>query len=487
MPIVPRFVGQPDPSQAPEQNWAQGIQQAALAGEQLRRMGLEATLSKERLAMEKERQGLAMQQGQQGLEIGRQNLAMNAQTLQANQQKMDASQDFGRVADYQMQRAQDPFERFGGPVSPQEMDRLEEIGAQKAMEQIKTPEGKALFAQTYIAGRKEREVTAAFEQTQGRLQNLLLGVSQMPAAKTFQPQLETLAVALNQLSNPRLSPEDRAQALGEFNKQFDGVQGLIRNESIRMDKYQEALAMADAKRKMFPPGHPNRELFDGAFTDLMMNPSADPDTYVKTMAAAEVGLVEHPQRKGMFLKPEEVAQDMRLREQSMAQHEAAMAKVAAGQAPTPMDLWKMAQMQYESQFYKDRETGQLVPMLANPMTLEEIYMVNEQRYRPPTDVNIDAGIEGAGLAPTAGASAPQAAPTPTAPAAPPAPSVEDWLGKGTWTPEGEFKLTPDAEAKKAEYFAFKKAQEEAAKEKQRKDAAERRKGAIRSRTRGIGG
>ena len=486
MPIVPRFVGQPDPSQAPEQTWAQGIQQAALAGEQLRRMGLEATLSKERLAMEKERQGLAMQQGQQGLEIGRQNLAMNAQTLQANQQKMDASQDFGRVADYQMQRAQDPFERFGGPVSPQEMDRLEEIGAQKAMEQIKTPEGKALFAQTYIAGRKEREVTAAFEQTQGRLQNLLLGVAQMPAAKTFQPQIETLAVALDQLDNPGMTPEDRSRALGEFNKQLGDVQGLIRSESLRMDRFAETLAMADAKRRMFPPGHPNRELFDSVFVDMQLNPNADPDEYIKRMGAAEIGLVEHPLHRKMYVQPERVAEEMRLRDQLTNERQMFDARLAAGETPTPFERARMDIMEFESQFYTDKETGQKVSLYSTVRSLDEIKAFNDFRFKPKTDVDIDAGIEGAGLAPAA--AAPQAAPAaPATPAAPPAPSVEDWLGQGTWTPEGNFVRTPEAEAKRTEYFARKKAEEEAAKEQQRKDAAERRKASIRSRTRGIGG
>ena len=395
MPIVPRFVGQPDPSQAPEQNWAHGIQQAALAGEQLRRMGLEATLSKERLAMDKERQGLAMRQGEQGLEIGKQNLELGRQNIAANQRQFDAADDKGRIAEWQMQRGGSIQDQYGGagigsepipdgfsgprPMTKDDLDRLEVLGAQEMMNQIQTPEGKDLFARTFKEGLKERQIQLGFEQTQGKLQNLLLGVSRMPSAATFQPMLETLAISLDQLSNPGLEADKRAAAVDGLSQKILDVEKLIYNEDLRIQRYDATLATAASKRDALPVGHPSRALFEGIVTELQMNPQANPDSYATRMGAAEVNLVEDPVTKG-YMKPEVLSELQLKRDAQTQQLTIAKMRFDQGGVISPFEASKMARSSYESQYHIDKETGQMVWDVEHPMSEQEFMDLYMSRY-----------------------------------------------------------------------------------------------------------
>lgn len=277
MPIVPRFVGQPDPSQAPEQNWAQGIQQAALAGEQLRRMGLETQLTGERI---------------KDVQTQRAEVADQA-TIQ---------QGIAQI-----------------PQNATEQDR-EMFVMQGILPKIKTDSQKALFLNDYAMAKKERTVAKATDAAMGSVADSVRRSSMDPGGQPFAERYTAIAEALQSLGGQNIDPDSRGMMFDALMKDYEGLKKAHAEHYKQQVEEADSFAAVQSMMEMAPAGSPARAQLAMLQGRIAAN-DITPSQALRAAQAIQLGdiEIELPGGQRVYMPPEEAAKvqmdQMRLMEQ----------------------------------------------------------------------------------------------------------------------------------------------------------------------------
>lgn len=347
MPIIPRFASVQDPNTPPNVDFSQGIMQSALAGAQLRRMGVE-----EKQAEAESKRADAR-------------LGMQQDTLafrkQAYQDSRDAQSEQAAVTGFFSGQSGLPADQ-AGPPSPFEAQELETRGAQAFRGSLKTPEAQQLFDQQYAGYLQNRQSEVRSQALQSKLQDTLMGAQQLPGAQPFLKSLEALGAQLDTIADPNLDPEARNSAMAKWSDDFQKIEEGIRKEQKRLEDTEAALGVIAAKLTgpaALPVGHPSR----GTYQDVMISLTlgGDPEKAMEAMYAIDQGKVlDKP--SGRWVPPDVAARLEDNRAQRKAIDDRMTAKAAAGTAPDMGDVVNLTKFIHESQFYTDKETGRPEPI-----------------------------------------------------------------------------------------------------------------------------
>lgn len=348
MPIIPRFASVQDPNTPPNVDFSQGIMQSALAGAQLRRMGVEEKQAEAEGKRADAR--LGMQQD---------SLAFRKQ---AYQDSRDAQSEQAAVTGFFSGQSGLPADQ-AGPPSPFEAQELETRGAQAFRGSLKTPEAQMLFDQQYAGYLQNRQSEVRAQALQSKLQDTLMGAQQLPGAQPFLKSLEALGAQLDTIADPNLDPNARNNAMAKWSDDFQKIEDGIRKEQKRLEDTQAATEVFAAKIASLPVGHPNRSRYQDIQTSLALG--GDPAKAVEAMYSIDQGLVQD-KASGAWMKPEAAIKVENDRARLAAMENRVKSEAASGKQPKWNDITNYAKFLYDSQYYTDKETGQ--PTLLSPST-----------------------------------------------------------------------------------------------------------------------
>lgn len=210
MPIIPRFASVQDPNTPPNVDFSQGIMQAALAGAQLRRMGVEEKQGEAALGMQRE-----------GMDMRKQEFGLRKQEFQRG---MDAEQDMARAGEFMLNLQSQPRGPQGQPLAPgfagpqADPMRDEVIAATEFAKTLKTDAAKSAFIGQFRQYQQGSLIQQNTQRVAGNIQDRLMFYAQNPDAGPMVGKWEELALKLDNLDNH--PPEKQAAILDALSTEY---------------------------------------------------------------------------------------------------------------------------------------------------------------------------------------------------------------------------------------------------------------------------
>jgi hypothetical protein len=299
MPIIPRFASVQDPNTPPNVDFSQGIMQSALAGAQLRRMGVEEKQADARLGMQQESFGLRKEAYQRGV---------------------DLDEDMAKIAEAKAMIPQN--------ATPQDRQMFVTQGI---MPKLKTAKGRELLMQDFAADQKERVVAEATDKAIGGLADSIRRSSMMPGGEPFAERYQAIGDALQGLGQQNIAPEMRAEMLDGLMRDYQGLQKAHQDAHKQQVEENDAIGTIQSMLEMSPPGSPSRQkltMLQGRFLSGELTAKQT----LRASTAIQMGEVEirTPGGKSLWMDPEGAAEfELEMAQTMLQMHRAEMATRAA--------------------------------------------------------------------------------------------------------------------------------------------------------------
>lgn len=299
MPIIPRFASVQDPNTPPNVDFSQGIMQSALAGAQLRRMGVEEKQADARLGMQQESFGLRKEAYQRGV---------------------DLDEDMAKIAEAKAMIPQN--------ATPQDRQMFVTQGI---MPKLKTAKGRELLMQDFAANQKERVVAEATDSAIGSLAESIRRASMMPGGEQFTERYKAIGDAIQQAGGQNVDPETRGAMIDGLMRDFQGLQKA--QEQFHSQQVEEADAMGSMQSMMdmAPPGSPARQKLT-TLQARFLSGGVTAKQALRAATAIQMGEVEiqTPSGQSLWMDPEAAAKfELDMAQTMLQMHKAEMATRAA--------------------------------------------------------------------------------------------------------------------------------------------------------------
>lgn len=283
MPIIPRFASVQDPNTPPNVDFSQGIMQSALAGAQLRRMGVEEKQAEAEGKRADAR--LGMQQEAFGLR------------KEAYQRGVDLDEDMAKIAEAKAMIPQN--------ATPQDREMFVTQGI---LPKLKTAKGRELLLQDFAADQKERVVAEATDKAIGGLADSIRRASMMPGGEPFAERYKAIGDAIQGLGKQNIAPEMRAEMLDGLMRDYQGLQKAQQDAHKQQVEEADAMGSIQSMLDMAPPGSPARQkltMLQGRF----LSNDLTPKQALRAATAIQMGEVEvqTPGGQTLWMAPEDAA------------------------------------------------------------------------------------------------------------------------------------------------------------------------------------